>query len=178
KMSAQSSARALELADQCFRDRKRWLPLHERAQILHKAAQLLQEKRDEVVRTALLEGGKPLTDTRIEIDRAIDGLRNCAELLRTDQGEVVPMGYTAASAGHIAFTQREPIGPVLALSAFNHPINLVVHQIGPAIAAGCPVLIKPASKTPLSCIKLLEILYEAGLPPVWCQLLVPENHSQ
>lgn len=83
------------------------------------------------------EGGKPLADARIEAARAIDGVRSCVELLRGEAGQVVPMNLNAASAGRIAFTLREPIGVVAALSAFNHPLNLIVHQVAPAIAAGC-----------------------------------------
>ena len=96
--------------------------------------------------------------------RAIDGVLHCAELLRSEAGHVVPMGVNAASAGRIAFTQHEPIGVVVAVSAFNHPLNLIVHQVGPAIAAGCPVIVKPATDTPLSCLRFVAILREAGLP--------------
>jgi acyl-CoA reductase-like NAD-dependent aldehyde dehydrogenase len=79
------------------------------------------------------------------------------------------MGLNAASAGHLAFTRREPVGVVVAFSAFNHPLNLVVHQVGPAIAAGCPVIVKPAEAAPLSAFRLVDILREAGLPEAWCQ---------
>jgi len=82
------------------------------------------------------------------------------------------MGRTAASGGRLAFTHHEPIGPVLAFSAFNHPLNLIAHQVGPAIAAGCPVIVKPAKATPLSCLRLVRILRECGLPEAWCQPLV------
>jgi acyl-CoA reductase-like NAD-dependent aldehyde dehydrogenase len=82
------------------------------------------------------------------------------------------MGRTATSGGRLAFTQLEPIGPVLAFSAFNHPLNLIAHQVGPALAAGCPVVVKPAKATPLSCFRLVQILREAGLPDDWCQPLV------
>ena len=87
----------------------------------------------------------------------------------------IPMNVNAASARRIAFTQREPIGVVVAVSAFNHPLNLIVHQVGPAIAAGCPVIVKPAGDTPLSCLRLVDILREAGLPPGWCQALVTDD---
>ncbi|MFP5469732.1 MAG: aldehyde dehydrogenase family protein, partial [Alphaproteobacteria bacterium] len=83
----------------------------------------------------------------------------------------------AVSAGHLAFTQHEPIGVVAAVSAFNHPFNLIVHQVGPAVAAGCPVLVKPASATPLSCIAFVEILHEAGLPKAWAQVVMPETNA-
>ncbi|MCP4042941.1 MAG: aldehyde dehydrogenase family protein, partial [Gammaproteobacteria bacterium] len=94
---------------------------------------------------------------------------------RTEAGETIPMGINAASAGKIAFTSREPIGVVVAVSAFNHPLNLISHQVGPAIAAGCPVIVKPAEDTPLSCFRFVEIVREAGLPDEWCQALLTSN---
>ena len=90
---------------------------------------------------------------------------------------MVPMGIDEASAGRLAFTRFEPIGVVVAVSAFNHPFNMIVHQVGPAVAAGCPAIVKPASATPLSCITFVELLHEAGLPPEWCQAVVPANHD-
>jgi acyl-CoA reductase-like NAD-dependent aldehyde dehydrogenase len=82
------------------------------------------------------------------------------------------MNLNAASANRLAFTRYEPIGVVLAYSAFNHPLNLIVHQVGPALAAGCPVIVKPAKATPLSCFRFVSILREAGLPAEWCQAMV------
>ena len=111
-------------------------------------------------------------DSRVEADRAIDGIRGCIETLRTQAGREVPMGLNAASQGRLAFTHHEPIGVVLAFSAFNHPINLIVHQVGPAVAAGCPVVIKPAEATPLSCWRVVRLFHEAGLPEAWCQALL------
>ncbi len=83
------------------------------------------------------------------------------------------MGMSALSANRVAFTQKEPIGVVVAVSAFNHPLNLIVHQVAAAVAVGCPVIVKPADDTPLSCIRFVEILRAAGLPPAWCQVLIP-----
>ena len=116
-------------------------------------------------------------DSRVEVARAIDGVLHCAELLRSEAGHVIPMNLNAASMGRIAFTQREPIGVVVAVSAFNHPLNLIVHQVGPAIAAGCPVIVKPAEDTPLSCYRFVSLLRECGLPEGWCQAMVTENTS-
>ena len=79
----------------------------------------------------------------MEVARAIDGVLNCAEALRSQAGHMIPMNVNAASANRIAFTRHEPIGVVVAVSAFNHPLNLIVHQVGPAVAAGCPVIVKP-----------------------------------
>ena len=103
----------------------------------------MEQQAEDLARDAAHEGGKPLVDSRVEVARAIDGVLHCAELLRSEAGHVVPMGLNSASAGRFAFTQHEPIGVVVAVSAFNHPLNLIVHQVGPAIAAGCPVIVKP-----------------------------------
>ena len=85
---------------------------------------------------------------------------------------------TGAAANRIAFTRHEPIGPVVSVSAFNHPLNLIIHQVAPAVAAGCPVIIKPAEVTPLSCMRFVNILYEAGLPEEWCQALVTAGREE
>ena len=164
--------RALATAYALFRDRGQWLSKAQRTGILQKTAQLMSEQRDELALAAAAEGGKPLVDSQVEVDRAIDGVHNCIECIRSAAGHEIPMDINAASAGRLAATQYEPIGVVVAVSAFNHPLNLIVHQVGPAIAAGCPVIIKPAEDTPLSCFRLVELLREAGLPEGWCQPLV------
>src|SRR5690606_12121906 len=120
---------------------------------------------------------KPYTDATVEVTRAIDGLRNAAEELRNFSGKEVPMGITAASEGRWAFTTKEPIGIVAAISAFNHPLNLIVHQVAPAIAVGCPVIVKPAAMTPLCCIELVKIFHQAGLPQNWCQTLITDDNA-
>ena len=117
------------------------------------------------------EGGKPLIDARVEVARAIDGVELCIKELSHLTGREVPMGLTPAAAGKLAFTTREPIGPVVAVSAFNHPLNLIVHQVAPAVAVGCPVLVKPADDTPLCCEAFVALLYEAGLPEDWCRFV-------
>ena len=94
------------------------------------------------------EGGKPLVDAKVEVNRAIEGVQLCAEHLGFNVGDEIPMGLTPPAEKKLAFTIREPIGPVLAISAFNHPLNLIVHQVAPAVAAGCPVIVKPADDTP------------------------------
>ena len=134
-----------------------------RIAILRRAARAsCKSRREELALEAAREGGKPLIDSLVEVDRAIDGVRLCVEHLRTQAGSEIPMNLNAASAGRLAFTQYEPIGVVLAFSAFNHPLNLIVHQVGPAVAAGCPVIVKPAKATPLSCLRFVRILREAG----------------
>lgn len=168
---------ALATAHALYRDRDAWLPAARRIEILEKAGALMKERAEMLAVEAAREGGKPLLDSRVEIARAIDSLKICVETLRTESGEVIPMGVSASSANRIAFTQTEPIGVVVAVSAFNHPFNLIAHQVGPAVATGCPVLVKPAKATPLSCLRFVEILREAGLPPEWCIPLIPENNT-
>ena len=168
---------ALAKAHSLFRNRNGWLSKPKRIEILRKAAEIIKERRQELALQAAREGGKPLIDSLVEIDRAADGVENCVEVLRSEGGRVIPMSLNASSLNRVAFTQLEPIGVVVAVSAFNHPFNLIVHQVAPAIAVGCPVIVKPAEITPLSCFAFAEILYEAGLPKEWCQVVVPENHD-
>lgn len=168
---------ALQMAYEAYCDHDKWLGKDQRISILQKAAAILESQLDDLAMEAAREGGKPLVDSKIELLRAVDGLHSCVECLRNDAGKEIPMGINAASQGHLAFTRKEPIGVVVAFSAFNHPMNLIVHQIGPAIAAGCPVIVKPAEDTPLSCYRLVDIFRQAGLPDVWCQALLTENHA-
>lgn len=167
--------RALQCAYDVYRDRSRWLSGAQRVEILSKVKELLAGRVEELALQAAREGGKPLTDSRVELARAVDGVQSCIECVRTEHGSEIPMGINASSMNRIAMTHREPIGVVLAYSAFNHPMNLIVHQVLPAIAAGCPVIVKPAAVTPLSCFALVEILREAGLPAEYCQALVFDN---
>lgn len=164
--------KALSTAQSLFEDKSKWLTASQRIDILNKTASLMREQFDELVMVAAAEGGKPIIDSRVEVERAIDGILNCIECIRTDHGTEIPMGINPASEKHMAFTRSEPIGVVVAISAFNHPLNLIIHQVGPAIATGCPVIIKPAEDTPLSCYRFVSILREAGLPYEWCQALV------
>ena len=163
---------ALATAHALFRDRDSWLPVPQRLEILNKTASIMQGQIEALTLLAASEGGKPYTDSRVEVVRAIDGVHLCAETLRSHSGSVIPLGKTPATTGRIAFTQKEPVGVVVAVSAFNHPLNLIVHQVGPAVASGCPVIVKPAADTPLSCIRFVEILREAGLPDAWCQVVI------
>ncbi len=169
--------KALATAHQLFRHRTSWLPKHKRIAVLEKAAQIIAGRIDELAAQAANEGGKPFKDSKVEIIRAIDGLKNCAECLRSETGTEIPMGINPASENRIAFTTLEPIGVVVAVSAFNHPFNLIVHQVGPAIAAGCPVIVKPSQDTPISCYALVSILRAAGLPDEWCQALVTSDRE-
>lgn len=167
----------LQAAEKVFRDRDAWLKPHERMAILRKLAGLLDGKREHFARQIAREGGKPLTDAIIETTRAIDGVHNAADELRNFAGREIPMGLSPAAAGRWAFTTKEPLGIVAAISAFNHPLNLIVHQVAPAIATGCPVIVKPASATPLSCRDFVALVHEAGLPEPWCQSFLPETNE-
>ena len=165
----------LQAAEKVFRDRDGWLKPHERMAILRRLAGLLDGKRDHFARQIAREGGKPLTDAIVETTRAIDGIHNAVEELRNFAGREIPMGLSPAAANRWAFTTKEPIGIVAAISAFNHPLNLIVHQVVPAIAAGCPVIVKPAGTTPLSCRDFVALVHEAGLAEAWCQSFIPES---
>ncbi|SFI53309.1 aldehyde dehydrogenase family protein [Albimonas pacifica] len=167
--------RKLQLAVRVFADRDGWLKPHQRVAVLRRLAGLMEGRRDHLALQIAREGGKPLPDALVETDRAIDGVRNAAEALRDFGGREIPMGLSAASEDRWAFTTREPIGVVAAISAFNHPLNLIVHQVAPAIATGCPVIVKPASATPLSCLDFVAMVHEAGLPEPWCQSFLPRE---
>ena len=165
----------LETAYQLAKDHDKILPVPRRIEILEKTADLVHAKAEEFARQSAEEGGKPLMDSRIELARAIQGIREAAQSIRQLTGHEIPMNLTASSMNRMALTIREPIGVVAAISAFNHPFNLIVHQVIPAVAVGCPAIVKPARSTPLSCLNLVKCLYEAGLPEEWCQAVVCES---
>ncbi|MGH1486185.1 MAG: aldehyde dehydrogenase family protein [Cellvibrionaceae bacterium] len=167
---------ALSTAYSIYRDRKRWLSGPKRIEILEKTAEIMRARFDELALESAREGGKPLADSIVEVNRAIDGVLNCIECIRTDSGKEIPMGVNAASMGSLAFTHKEPIGVVIAVSAFNHPLNLIVHQVCPALASGCPFIVKPAGTTPITCMRFVNILHEAGLPPEYGQAIVTDNN--
>ncbi|MFN8110285.1 MAG: aldehyde dehydrogenase family protein [Thermoleophilia bacterium] len=136
----------------------------ERAEILDETVRRIRAAREDFARVIALEAGKPIATARGEVDRCLDTLTHSAIQARTLTGEMVPMGVTAAGRGAIGMVLREPIGVVGAISPFNFPLNLVAHKLGPAIAAGCPVVLKPAHQTPLSALGLADALRAAGLP--------------
>jgi acyl-CoA reductase-like NAD-dependent aldehyde dehydrogenase len=148
------------------------LPAHRRAEILDAVAALLRERADEVARTISAEAGKPMKAARVEADRAVSTFTMAAVEARRLAGEMVPMDASAAGVGKLAYTMRVPIGVVGAITPFNFPLNLVGHKVAPALAAGCPVVLKPAGQTPLSALLLAELEMEAGLPPGWLNVLV------
>lgn len=170
-VNAEIADQAVETAYETYRRRDAWLAPQRRVEIFEKAREIILSRVEELSVQAAAEGGKPLVDSRVEVLRAADGLQSCIECVRTAHGEEIPMGVTASSLHRLAMTRREPIGVVFSISAFNHPLNLIVHQVAPAIAAGCPVLVKPSGYTPLSCFAFVAILREAGLPEEYCQVL-------
>ncbi len=173
-----SKSEALEILAQsyeCYRDRKRWLTPRERIEVLERTAAIITSRSEELARAAAWEGGKPLRDSQVEIERGVEGIKAAIRQIWQLGGTEIPMGVTRSSANRLAYTYREPRGVVFAISAFNHPFNLIIHQVIPAIATGCPVIVKPALTTPVSCESLVGILYEAGLPQEWCQMVLCEN---
>ncbi|CDZ78985.1 Succinate-semialdehyde dehydrogenase [NADP(+)] [Legionella massiliensis] len=167
----------LKTAESTLNNRSGWLKPHERMAILKRTAQLLADRHEHFTQLIAQEGGKPYKDASVEATRAVDGLNDAAEELRQFAGREIPMGLSPASEGRWAFTIKEPIGVVAAISAFNHPLNLIIHQIAPAIAVGCPVIIKPAPPTPLCCLELVKLLREAGLDECWCQTFITDDNE-
>ncbi|MEX1008254.1 MAG: aldehyde dehydrogenase family protein [Acidimicrobiia bacterium] len=142
------------------------LPAWKRAEILDRAAQLLSERQEQFARTIAEEAAKPIKTARVEARRAVSTFTFASAVARSLAGDMVPMDASDVGEGKLAFTLRLPVGVVGAISPFNFPLNLVAHKVAPAIAAGCPVVLKPASQTPLSAIALAEVLLnECGLPP-------------
>ena len=147
------------------------LPTHQRAAILDEGARLLAGDQEAFARRIAQEAAKPLATARGEVTRAIDTLRFSAAAARTFGGEVVPMDASSAGEGKIGFTRRVPAGVVAAITPFNFPLNLVLHKLAPSIAAGCAVVLKPASATPLSAHAIVDLLVEAGLPDGWINVV-------
>jgi acyl-CoA reductase-like NAD-dependent aldehyde dehydrogenase len=147
---------------------------YERAKILRTASEFLKSESDFLAMIIATEGGKPLKDAKVEAQRAAATLELCAEETLRLEGEVIPMERTPFGKDHLSFTLRDPIGPVLAISAFNHPLNLIAHQVGCAIAAGCSVVLKPAPATPVSAYLLTEALHKAGLPEHGVRVVLAE----
>src|SRR6185437_747942 len=169
KGGAAETRRALDAADRALAEP---LPAHKRAEILVRVAGLIGKRHEEVARTISDEAGKPIKTARVEASRAMSTYTFAAVEARKLAGEVVPMDAAQAGEGKLAFTVRRPIGIVGAISPFNFPCNLVAHKLAPALAAGCPVVLKPASQTPLSALLLAELESEAGLPAGWLNVIV------
>ncbi|MDQ6962790.1 MAG: aldehyde dehydrogenase family protein [Mariprofundaceae bacterium] len=166
---------ALQNAHKLFSDRTSWLSVVQRIEVFKRVLVLMKNQFECLAKQASAEGGKPLLDSRIEMSRCIDSMRLCMESLRTQHAEPPTMGINTASQHRAVIMKKEPIGVVVSVSAFNHPLNLIAHQVGPAIAAGCPVIVKPSGDTPLSCLSLVRLFHEAGLAKEWCQWIMPET---
>ncbi len=155
--------RAVDAAAAGLRDHP--LPPWRRAEILDRAARLLAERLEDFARTIAMEAAKPIRTARVEASRAVSTFTFAAMEARGLTGEMVPLDATRIGEGRLAFTLRVPVGVVAAISPFNFPLNLVAHKVAPAIAAGCPVVLKPASQTPLSAVALARLLVDdCGLP--------------
>ncbi|MBA3788506.1 MAG: aldehyde dehydrogenase family protein [Actinobacteria bacterium] len=169
KAGADETRQAVDAAERAMLEP---LPAHKRAEILVRVAGLLGRRHEEIAQTISAEAGKPLKAARVEVGRAMSTYTMSAVQARTLAGEMVPMDASQTGDGKLAFTLRLPVGVVGAISPFNFPLNLVAHKIAPALAAGCAVVLKPASQTPLSALLLAELETEAGLPPGWLNVLV------
>ena len=169
KAGADETTRAIDAAEQAMLEP---LPAHKRAEILVKVVAGIARRHDEIARQISDEAGKPLKAARVETSRAMSTYTFAAVEARKLAGEVVPMDAAQAGEGKLAFTLRRPIGIVGAISPFNFPLNLVAHKLAPALAAGCAVVLKPASQTPLSALLLAELEEEAGLPAGWLSVVV------
>jgi acyl-CoA reductase-like NAD-dependent aldehyde dehydrogenase len=166
--TAEHARAAVDAAERALRTP---IPQHERAAILDRVAAALRERRDDFARVMSDEAGKPIKAARGEAGRAVETYIAAADAARTLTGEVVPMEASPAGEGKLAFTLRVPVGIVGANSPFNFPLNLVAHKLAPALAAGCPVVLKPAPATPLTALMLAEVTAEAGLPPGWLSVV-------
>jgi len=164
KANSDAIEQALENGKNYFQSVMKKMPAHVRAQILYDVAKKMHENFDELAMTISLEGGKPLKDALIEVKRAINTTKMSGDEALNLKGDVISMDRSAGTEHHIAYTYREPVGSVLAISAFNHPLNLACHQICTAFAAGNTVLFKPATQTPISSLKLYEFFIQSGLP--------------
>src|SRR5690349_1566535 len=169
KAGAAETKRAIDAAEQAMLEP---LPAHRRAEILVKVVAGIARRHDEIARQISDEAGKPLKAARVETSRAMSTYTFAAVEARKLAGEIVPMDAAQAGEGKLALTLRRPIGIVGAISPFNFPLNLVAHKLAPALAAGCAVVLKPASQTPLSALMLAELEEEAGLPPGWLSVVV------
>ncbi|MDO8685008.1 MAG: aldehyde dehydrogenase family protein [Armatimonadota bacterium] len=139
-------------------------PSYKRAEMLHGIAQRIRDRKEELARAMTLESGKPIKDSRAEIDRAVMTFTIASEEAKRIPGEAIPMDLNAASEGRFGVIRRFPIGPILGITPFNFPLNLVAHKVAPALASGNSIIIKPSTRTPVSSLLLGEIALDAGVP--------------
>jgi acyl-CoA reductase-like NAD-dependent aldehyde dehydrogenase len=169
RVGAEVTRQALTAADVALRTP---LPAWQRAEILERTAALILERTEPLARLMVQETGKPIQAARVEVQRASFTYRMSAVEARTLTGEQVAIDAAPLGEGKVGFTVRRPIGVVAAITPFNFPANLVAHKIAPALAAGCPVVLKPAPQTPMSAIALAELEVEAGLPAGWLNVVL------
>ncbi|RAS75533.1 aldehyde dehydrogenase family protein [Priestia endophytica] len=162
--SKEVAENAIESAYQTFHQTMKKMPAYQRADILRKTADLLEEKTEEFAQILVLEAGKPIRDGRGEVGRAVQVLRFAADEAKKIEGELVPMDAAVGGENRIGMVRRLPIGVISAITPFNFPLNLALHKLAPAFAAGNTVVLKPAGKTPLSAYMLVKLFEEAGLP--------------
>ncbi|HEY9528870.1 MAG TPA: aldehyde dehydrogenase family protein [Anaerolineales bacterium] len=148
------------------------MPAYKRAEILLKTAALLRERSEDLAKTIAAEAGKALKFARAEVDRAVSTFTIASEEAKRLHGETIPLDAVPAGEGYFGFWTRRPVGVIAAISPFNFPLNLVAHKVAPAIASGNTIVLKPATTTPLTAVKLCQILVEAGMPAGAINLVV------
>lgn len=163
RANTQELEEAIGAAVQAF-EQTRALPTHRRGAILRAVSNTLHQQRETFARTIAQEAAKPITQARAEVERSIFTFAQAAEEATRIHGEMLHLDATPAGEGRHGMVRRFPIGPIAAITPFNFPLNLVAHKLAPAIAAGCPVVLKPASQTPLTALKLAEVIADAGYP--------------
>ena len=156
EVAIESAVRAFEVT--------RKMTSQQRAGVLRKVADGIATRREEFARTICQEAGKPIKTSRIEVERAINTFQIAAEESTRIYGEYIPLDTLASTSGRWGLVRRFPLGPVFAITPFNFPLNLVAHKVAPAMAAGCPLILKPAPQTPISSLLLAEIVQESGWP--------------
>ncbi|MCR4286512.1 MAG: aldehyde dehydrogenase family protein, partial [Deltaproteobacteria bacterium] len=161
--SAAELNEAVDGAEAAFKEIRSW-PSYRKAAVIQKVVDGIKERAEELARTIALEAGKPIKDSRVEVSRAVNTFQLALEETKRLGGEVLPLDIMEGSEGRFGIIRRFPVGPVLGISPFNFPLNLVAHKAAPAMACGCPIIIKPASKTPLTALVLGEIITNAGWP--------------
>lgn len=170
------AARAAQLAAGAFAE-TRSLPAYRRSEILHAIARAIEAEGEEFAAGIVAEAGKPIRAARAEVSRAVLTFRTAAEEALRQQGEVMPLDWVPGSEGRWSILRRFPRGPVFAITPFNFPLNLVAHKLAPAIAVGCPVVLKPAPQTPFTAMRLGEMIYQAGWPEAALSVLHLENNA-
>jgi acyl-CoA reductase-like NAD-dependent aldehyde dehydrogenase len=174
----EDALKAIALAQEAFAE-TRALPSHKRHTILRAIYDGIAARREEFARSIVDEGGKPIRDARAEVDRALLVFSLSAdEARRVGGGEALPLDLNAVSENRVGITRRFPIGIVGGVTPFNFPLNLVAHKVGPAFAAGCPVVLKPAERTPLTALRLAEVVEESGWPKGGFSVLTPDTPQE